>query len=165
MKGIDLLADIFLFIVLLMVTILMSALIWVFTVVYGVEASFGLVNPRTVTMTVLFKPINYESTFISFLECDYVAPSGRVIPMKKILNAVAIQNTTIIWLDGESIDAEATTTTLLNKMSDKPYLLKIVKPEIIIAEHNFQQLQQFQKTNTKLFLLNGNYVDLEFYVG
>lgn len=148
-----------------MVTILMSALIWVFTIIYGVEASFGVVNPRTVTLNVFFKPVNYESAFLAFLESDYISSSGKNIPMKKILNAVVIQNKTDIWLEGEPINAKSASENLLNEMIDKPYLLKIAKPEIKIAESAAALPPNVQKISTNLFLLNGNYVELEFYVG
>jgi hypothetical protein len=158
MKGITLFSDLFVLFMLIVVIILMCSLVWVFTEIYGVEASLGLVSPRTVTLRIFFNPIKYESALSAFLELKYEGMS-----MKKILNVVAIQKNTNIWIDGKSIDATQVSKTFLDQMINKPYLLKIREPEIVIASS--LSALNWQKVSTKLFLLDGKYVDLEFYVG
>ena len=160
MKGITLLSDFFLLIILIIVIIMMSGLLWVIMLIYGVEAQLGFVNPREVTLRVLFNPLKYESVLLTFLELEH-----QGIRMKKILNSVAIQNSLNVWVDGKPIDASEVSEEFLNQLLEgRTYLLKIVKPEIIIAKSTVLS-SSLQKTSTKLFLLNGNFVELEFYVG
>jgi hypothetical protein len=161
MKGIFLLSSLFLFILLIIVVIMMSSLIWIFTEIYGVEARLGLANPREVIIKILFNPARYESALLALLELEY-----QGIPMKKILNAVAIQNNTTIWLPEihDFIDASEISNDFLNQLLEgRSYLLKIREPEIIIA--SFSKSSTLQKVSTKIFLLNGEPVDLELYVG
>ena len=161
MKGIFLLSSLFTFIILIIVIIMMTSLIWIFTEIYVVEESLGLVNPREVEIRILFNPARYESALLSFLELEH-----QGIPMKKILNAVAIQNSAEVWIPKikDSIVVSDISRDFLNDMlNGKPYLLKIREPEIIIGA--FSESSIWQKVSTKAFLLNGEPVDLELYVG
>lgn len=161
MKGI--IAGIFLLIMLIIVVLLISGLIWVFTGIYGVESHLGLAGPREVALNVLFKQTTLESTLLSFLELEY-----QGIPMKKILNAVVIQCKTDVWVENEFINAEEAAKHYFEDpvegmLKSKRYLLKIRNPEIIIAKSE-DLPRSLQKVSTKLFLLNGDDVDLELYV-
>jgi len=158
MKGVTLFSDLFVLFILIVVVILMCGLIWVFTMIYSVEATLGFANPREVTLRIFFNPLKYESVLLSFLELKH-----QEISMKEILTLVAIQNNTNIWVDGKNIDAKAVSEDFLGKMLEKPYLLKTVDPQITIASYSYSS--SWQKISTKLFLLNGEAVDLEFYVG
>ena len=162
MKGISILASLFLVMMLIMVILLVSGLIWVFTEIYGVGAKLGLINPREVTLRIFFKPVEDESVLLSFLECKY-----NGIQMKRILNAVAIQGTTNIWLDNEFIDAKIASEYFLNRVYAEKgygYILKISDPEIIIADSAIPIKKELQTVSTKLFLLDGKNVNLQLLV-
>lgn len=160
MKGIELLSDLFILFMLIIIVILMCGLIWAFTLIYGVESSLGLVNPRQVTLRILFQPLKYESVLLTFLELEH-----QEMPMKKILNVVAIQGTTDIWIDGKTIDAKSVSEGFLTEiLEEKTYLLKTINPEIIIARSSTLS-SSLQKVSTKLFLLDGESINLELYVG
>jgi len=168
MKGITLFSDIILLIIIVVEVVLIVGLIWVLQIVYGVESQIGLTkpfdNPRQISLNVLYKPVKYESILLTFLEID-CKTCAQKIPMKDILNAVAIQGKTDIWLNFETIDATKTSTELLDKMLEtESYLLKIREPELIIAQTD-DLPPQLQKVSTDLHLLNGRSVDLELYVG
>lgn len=157
MKGSTFMGDFFLFIMILVFTVLMGIFIWAVMIIQGVEAQMDIISPRNLELTVLFKPIKYESTLMAFLEAEY-----RGISMKRIINAVAIQETTDIWIDGKFIDVKRISEDFL-KIIEKPYLLKIRYPEIILAEGG-QVEGYIQKVSTNVFLLNGESVDLELYI-
>lgn len=160
MKGIELLSDLFLLFMLIIVIILITSLIWVFTEIKVVTYGLGVVKPREATIRILFNPVRYESALLTFLELKH-----QDIPMKKILNAIAIQNNTKVWMPETSgfIDASAVSKGFLDEiLKGKSYLLKIRDPEIIIAESG--KSSRWQKTSIELFLLNGKPVDLELYV-
>jgi len=168
MKGITLLSDLFLLLILIVEVIIIVGLVWVFEIIYGVESRVGITqpfnNPREVILNVLFKPVKYESALLAFLELDCKSCEQR-ISMKDILNAVAIQGKKDVWLNGESIDAEEVSKELLDELLElKPYLLKTREPQIIIAQSTTLPAQ-LQKVSTNLFLLDGAPIDLELYVG
>jgi hypothetical protein len=161
MKGIFLLSSLFSILILIIVIVLMSSLIWIFTEIYGVEANMGLVNPREVKIRILFNPAKYESVLLSFLELEH-----QGMPMKKILNAVVIQNDAEAWMTEikDFIDVSKISSDFLNQMLDgKPYLLKIREPELIIS--SFSESSIWQKVSTKVFLLDGSDIDVELYIG
>jgi hypothetical protein len=163
MKG-GILAGLFLVLMTIMIVLIVSGLIWVFTEIYGVSAKLGLVNPREVTLRVFFKPLEDDSVMLSLLEHEYVSGSTR-IPMKRILNAVAIQGTTSIWLDNNFIDVKSEVGGILNKVYfDRGYLLKISNPELIIASSQRGVKKDLQTVSTKLFLLDGKTIDLQLLV-
>ncbi len=92
------------------------------------------------------------------------------MPMKKLLNAVAIQNNTTVWMpeangnNGGFINVSIISNNFLDDLLiGKIYLLKIRNPEIIIVESETSSL--WQKISTELFLLDGKPVDLDLYVG
>ncbi len=161
MKGIELLSDLFSVFVLIIIIIIMVSLIWIFTEIKFVAYGTGLVKARDVTIRILFNSVKYDSVLLTFLE---LRPQG--IPMKKILNAAAIQNTTRPWMPETSsfVNAAQMSDDVLNQLLEgKSYLLKIRNPEIVIAQSG--NSYDWQKTSTELFLLNGKPVDLELYVG
>jgi hypothetical protein len=162
MKGIELLSDLFSVFVLIIVIIIMVSLIWIFTEIKVVAYGTGLVKARDVTIRILFNPVRYDSVLLTFLELR-----SQGMPIKKILNAVAIQNTTKPWMPETSsfIDAAQISDYILGNqlLTGKNYLLKIRDPEIILAKSG--NSNDWQKTSTELFLLNGKPVDLELYVG
>jgi len=159
MKGVTLISDLFLLITSLALTVLMISFIWALIVIHGVEGSLGITSPRNVGYKVMFNPINYDTTLLAFLELN-----NNGITMKKLINAVVVQNNTIVWLDGRFIDAKTVSENYLSSFIDRPYLLKTRNPEIDIAESG-TLLGTFQKVSMKLFTLNGEDVDLELYVG
>jgi hypothetical protein len=162
MKGIELLSDLFSVFMLIIIIIIMVGLIWIFTEIKFVAYGTGLVKARDVTIRILFNPVKYDSVLLTFLE---LRPQG--IPMKKILNAAAIQNTTRPWMPETSsfVNAAQISYDILSQqlLTGKSYLLKIRNPEIVIAQSG--NSYDWQKTSTELFLLNGKPVDLELYVG
>ena len=165
MRGIELFSDLFLLFILIIVVIIVTSLVWVFTEIKVVGSALGIINPREATIRILFNPVKYESTLLTFLELRHDG-----IPMKKILNAVAIQNNTTVWLPdanggkGDFIDASVVSKNFLDEIiKSNIYLLKIRDPEIIIVESGSSS--RWQKTSTELFLLDGKPVDLDLYVG
>jgi len=164
MKGITLFSDVFSLFVLIGVIMLASVLLWAFIVVYNVQEKLGFVNPRIVELTLLFNPIKYDMTIISLLEYEY-----NGIPIKKILNAVAIQENTTVWIEGEEIDASIVCENFLSSRIDEPYMLKIIpKQELIIVGQIMPSIPEtplhVQETSTKLFLLDGENVELKLLV-
>jgi hypothetical protein len=163
MKGIEIFSDLFLLFMLIIVVIIMTTLIWILTEIRVVASDVGAVRSRDVDIRILFNPVRYDSALLTLLE---LRDPTWGIPMKKLLNAAAIQNTTNVWLpEAKSfINVSARSKTFLDEiLNGKIYLLKIRDPEIIIAE--FGSSSTLQKTSTELFLLNGKTVDLELYVG
>jgi hypothetical protein len=163
MKGIESLSDLFLLFMLIIVVIIMTTLIWVLTEIRVVASSVGALRARDVDIRILFNPVRYDSALLTLLE---LRDPTWGIPMKKLLNAVAIQNTTNVWLpEAKSfIDVSAISKTFLDEiLNGKVCLLKIRDPEIIIYKSG--TASTLQKTSTELFLLNGKIVDLELYVG
>jgi hypothetical protein len=165
MKGIEMFSDLFLLFMLVIVIIIMTTLIWVLTEVRVVAYGVGAATPKDVNIRILFNPVRYDSALLTFLELR--EPTSG-IPMKKLLNAVAIQNTTNVWLPETKsfIDVSGNSTAFLNEiLNGRIYLLKIRDPEIIIAESGTLSTSTIQKTSIELFLLNGKTADLDFYVG
>jgi len=163
MKGIESLSDLYLLFMLIIVVIIMTSIIWVLTEIRTVASDIGWLHTRDVDIRLLFNPVRYDSALLTFLELR--EPTWK-IPMKKLLNAVAIQNTTNVWLpEAKSfIDVSGNSTAFLDEiLNGKVYLLKIRDPEIIIAESG--TASTLEKTSTELFLLNGKTVDLDLYVG
>ena len=162
MKGVTIISDIFLLIMSLALTILMVGFIYAMIFIHGVEAQLGVASPRSVEYEVLFNPVEYDTTLLAYLEYKYEG-----IPMKKVLNAVAIQRKRIIWIDGKSVNAKIVSEDYFKDLITRPYLLKIREPEIHIAKSGVLPAAPatIQKISTKLFLLNGESVDLELYVG
>ncbi len=160
MKGISIFSDLFTTFMLIIVVIFMCALIWIFTEIYVLGSMFGAIQPREATVRVLYSPVKYESALLTFLELRH-----QGIKMKKILNAVAIQNTTDVWIPeiGDFVDSSQVSEDFLDQIFvGDIYLLKIRDPEIIICSSG--KSNYWQKTSTELFLLNGKPIDLELYV-
>lgn len=167
MKGITLLSDMFLLLTLMALIIMMAALVWGIILIHGVMGQLGFSSPRNVEFTVLLNPVKYDVTLSAFLESEY-----KGILVKKIINAAVIQEkVTDIWVDGKFIDMQTVSDEFFSKtldedgngIIDNPYLLKTRKPELILGE--FETLtSNLQKASTKVFLLNGESVDLDFYV-
>jgi hypothetical protein len=127
----------------------------------------GTARPRDVNIRILFNPVRYDSALLTFLE---LRDPTYGISMKKLLNLVAIQNNSRVWVpeinggSGGFVDVSVASKNILDEiLNGKIYLLKIRDPEIIIAESGTSST--FQKTSIELFLLNGKTADLEFYVG
>jgi len=163
MKGIEIFSDLFLLFMLIIVVIIMTTLIWILTEIRVVASGVGILNSKEVDIKILFNPVRYDSALLTFLE---LREPTYGIPMKRLLNAVAIQNTTIVWLPeaGSFIRVSPLSKTFLDEiLRGKVYLLKIRDPEIIISQYGSSST--LQKTSTELFLLNGKTVDLELYVG
>jgi hypothetical protein len=160
MKGVSLLSDMFLMFALAAIVILMVTFIYYLWLARGVESALGMTGPQKIAITLFFKPVKYDSAFLSFLELN---TTDDGIPMKVLLEQAAIQNSTKVWINGETIDVSAKVNELLPKMINSTYILKITEPEIVIAEKGSSK--SFEKTTVKLFLLDGKYRDLELYVG
>lgn len=158
MKGFTLLSDIFMLFTLIGVSVLMVTFVYVIWLTHGTLSKLGITGPQQIALTLFYKPVQYDSTLMSFLEL-----TNSSIPMKDLLEQVAIQNSTYIWLNGESIDVSSVSNRFMKEILNRPYILKIVKPEITIASNGFSK--SYEKISTKLFLLDGKYVSLEFYVG
>jgi len=167
MRGIALLSDLFLLLTLMALVILMSALIWGIILIHGVLGIFGVNSPRNVEFTVLLNPVKYDTTLSSFLDYHY-----QGIPVKKIINAAAIQNkATDIWVDGKSIDMQTVSNEFFSRTLDSnkdgtidnPYLLKTREPELILGSYK-SLTSNIQKVSTKVFVMDGGSVDIDFYV-
>ncbi|MEM3609831.1 MAG: hypothetical protein QW076_02910 [Candidatus Anstonellales archaeon] len=166
MKATSMVADLFMIIALLAVTILMTLFIWALIEIYEVEKYLGVVTPRKAEFDIFITPITYDTQFSAFLEFE---KDG--IPIKKLLEVAVIQNSTTVWLNGKFIDVSAATLEFLYPMLKKDYLLKIVFPysELIVSSFgNLKSIEEkplpVQKVSTKLFLLNGEVVDLQLLV-
>ena len=112
MKGFQLFADVFSIFVLLGVIMLSMLILWAFIVLYNIELNLGIANTRTVELTLFFNPMKYDTTLMSLLEYEYDG-----IPIRKILNAVAIQENSIIWLDDKLIDTGSVCQGFLSSKS------------------------------------------------
>jgi hypothetical protein len=167
MKGMTLLSDIFLLLMLIGLIIIMSSLVWAIILIHGVMGQLGLSSPRNVEFTVLLNPIRYDTTLLAFLESNY-----QGIPVKEIINAAVIQKKTIdIWVEGKFIDMQTVSNDFFSKALDankdgtidSPYLLKIRDPEMILGQYG-SLTSNLQRVSTKVFLLDGKSVDLYLYV-
>jgi hypothetical protein len=161
MKGVELFSDIFLLFVLMAATVLIVAFVYYAWLAYGIESALGLVNPRKIEMRILYYPVKYDSTLLTFLE---LTDTNSGLQMKKLLIAAAIQSNTDIWIEGNSIDVSRVSERFLDDMITGSYVLKTSDPEMIIAEDG-KVSTTLQKVSTKLFDLDGYPVDLELYVG
>lgn len=165
MKGFQLFADVFSIFVLLGVIMLSMLILWAFIVLYNIELNLGIANTRTVELTLFFNPMKYDTTLMSLLEYEYDG-----IPIRKILNAVAIQENSIIWLDDKLIDTGSVCQGFLSSRIDEPYILKIVfgEKEILIVNNEMPLVPhtplRFQESSTKLFSLDGTDVELKLLV-
>ena len=163
MKGVSLLSDIFLLLALISVTIIMTMFLWYLIIIYEfVLTPTGVSTPKEITIRLLSSPAGYFSTMMSLLELNY-----NGVPIKKIVNAVAIQGKTDIWLDGQNIDA-SNIKDILTPLINKEYLLKISPQEIYIAQNGdfetYNTPLSLQKVSTQLFLLDGEAVELQLLV-
>jgi len=164
MKGITLISDIFLVICLLALTVIMSLFIWALIMMFQVESKFvpgGMPTTRNVELKLFLKPINYDALMTAFLEYEHEG-----IKIKKILNAVAIQGKTDIWLEGKFINAKLVSENFLTPQINKDYLLRI--GDLTVAKYG-----QFasgnlplgiQKVSTFLFILNGKEIYMQLFV-
>lgn len=166
MKGVTLISDIFLLISLLAITVIMSLFIWALIYTFQVESKLspgGMLTTRNVELKLFYRPVNYDALMSAFLEYGY-----QGIPMKKILNAVAIQGkTTDVWLDGVLIsDVKNVCESFLTPQINKYYLLKI--GDVIVANYgtltSSDTPTEIQKVSTYLFLLNGEKTYLQLFV-
>jgi len=165
MKGITLLSDLFLLLTLIALTVIMTLFLWYLIMFFEfVIEPVGADSPREVTLRLFIKPVKYDSVMLAFLELEHDG-----IPMKKIINAVAIQDKTDIWIEGKFIDGKAVSEGFLSQMINKNYLLKISPQDIHVAEFGSLTSTEeiplgIQKVSTELFLLNGEAVDLQLFV-
>jgi len=171
MKGFTLFADIFSVFVLIGIIMLVSILLWTFILIYDVESKLGFANVRPVELTMFFNPIKYDTTLMSLLEYN-----SNGIPIRKILNAVAIQEKkTDVWIDNQEITdvgviCEDFLSNPLDPKIKDPYILKITLPskEIEIVNKGIPSLSgtttHLQEVTTKLFLLDGRDAELKLLV-
>ncbi len=140
---------------------IMITIIWAMMQVRGIDAFLGIYAPRNVELKIHSNPTKYDAMILTFLEYEHEG-----IPMKKILNAVAIQDNTNIWIDDKWIDVKLVSEEFLGREIDRPYLLKIRDPELEIASSGDEiVVMGIQKVSQKVFLLDGEGVDLELYIG
>src|SRR3990172_11385899 len=136
MKGFSLFSDIFMLFALLGIVVLTATLIYYMSLIYSVESSLGLTGPRKVALTLFFQPVSCDSVLMSMMEITHQTPSGNSIPIKKILNAVAIQNSRNVWIDGESLDARSIAEQFFDQtLTPNRIILKTVNPEVVIYEN------------------------------
>ena len=165
MKGISLFADFVSLIILLAIIMFMTILVWSFIILQTVEERFGVTTPRTVELTLFYLPMKYDTALLAFLEYNYDG-----VPMKKIIEAAAIQESTNVWIEGKNIDLETASGNFLLSKIENPFLLKIVLPnkEIIIIDNKIKspitKPTSLQESSTKLFLLNGEIGELKLLV-
>jgi len=165
MKGIALFADLLSLLMLLAIIMFMTILVWSFIIIHQVEANFGIASPRVVELTLFYYPLKYDTTMLALLEYNY-----NGIPMKKIFEVAAIQESSKVWIEGQEIDVAQISKSFLSSRIDKTYLLKIVLPtkEIEIIENSIpyssSKPTSIQETSTKLFLLDGEVADLKLLV-
>ena len=120
----------------------------------------GMPTTRTVEMSLVYRPIDYDAIMSAFLENE-----KNGIKMKKIMNAVAIQENTTVWLEGDWINAEQVSETLLGQQINRDYMLKI--DDIIVVRRGLLSSKMplgIQKTYTTVFLLNGEEAYLQLFV-
>jgi hypothetical protein len=165
MKGVTLFADVISVLVLLAVIMISVLIIWWLILIRNVEVWAGAASPRMVDLTVYYLPAKYDAILMTFLESQ-----SNGVSMKRALEAAAIQESKMVWLDGQNVDVGDAATTFLSSIG-KPYILKIVLPnkEVLIANNEeiksaASRPTELQQTSEKLFLLNGEVVDLELLV-
>jgi hypothetical protein len=137
----------------------MTMLIWALIYAHEIESKF-IKTTRDVELKLFFKPVKYDSLVLAFLEYEYDG-----IQMKKILNAVAIQSKTNIWLEGKEINVKLISENFLTPQINKPYLLKV--GDLDVADSGTfpsTGVLSLQKVSTVLFSLNGEKVPLQLFV-
>jgi hypothetical protein len=165
MKGIALFADILSLLILLAIIMFMTILVWSFIILHQVEVNLGVATPRTVELTLFYLPVKYDTMMLAFLENTY-----NGIPIKRIIEAAAIQENTDVWIEGNDINLTTVSKNYLSARIDKPFILKIVLPdkEIKIIENEIKSSvskpTSIQESTVKLFLLNGEIADLKLLV-
>jgi hypothetical protein len=120
-------------------------------------------------LTIFSNPVKYDATLSALLESSYDG-----IQVKKILEAVAIQENTSVWVDdgtsNKLVDANLACKNFLSPVINEPYVLKVVlsTKEIMVVENTIPSMPNmpthFQETSTKLFLLNGDDAELKLLV-
>ncbi len=169
MRGFSIYGDLFSIFVLIATIMIVSLLVWSFIII---QESFSLLQmdtPRRVELTMFTYPIKYDSMMLAFLEYEYDG-----IPIKRALNAVAIQGNPVVWLEGKWIDTTAAAEEYF--MIDPPkiskaFLLRIQSLDMeikVFEEGDFLvssiEPLRFQKTSIDMFSLNGELVYLELFV-
>jgi hypothetical protein len=164
MKGITLIGDLFLLIGLLSITVIMTLFINVLIVTFQVENRLlpgGMPTTRSVELKLLIKPVNYDTTLSAFLENEYEG-----IKIKKILNAVAIQGKTTVWLEGKTIDAATISKNILTSQIKRNFLLKV--GDITVTSYgqlsSTDSVLGVQKISTYTFSLNGETINVQLLV-
>ena len=163
MKGVSLVQDIFLIIFLVSLIVILTIFVWVLIITFQAENMLipgGMPTTRTVEMSLVYRPIDYDAIMSAFLENE-----KNGIKMKKIMNAVAIQENTTVWLEGDWINAEQVSETLLSQQINRDYMLKI--DDIIVVRRGLLSSKMplgIQKTYTTVFLLNGEEAYLQLFV-
>lgn len=159
-------ADMFSIFVLIATIILMTLLVWGFIIIYEIESFGDFANPRTVELTMFTYPVKYDSMMLSFLEYEYES-----IPMREILNAVAIQESKDVWIKGKWIDVSIPTEDFFDPKIDKPFILRMQAgdKEVNILWSDVIPTSEttplnIQKTSIDLFTLNGEVAYLELLV-
>lgn len=164
MKGVSILQDMFLLIFLIAIIVILTLFVWVLIITFQAESRLapgGLPTTRNVEMTLIYRPIDYDAIMSAFLENEY---SG--IKIKRLLNAVAIQEDTTVWLDGKMVDVKQVSENILNQQIKRDYILKV--DDFIVASRGMlstgKMPMEIQKTYTIMFLLNGEESYLQLFV-
>ncbi len=156
MKGIELFSDIFMLLVLMGVSTVMTII-----VLYS-NTFFSDVHKTEINIATLYSPVKHSSYPLAFLE---MTDEKTKIPMKRILTYVALeQSTTDVYIDGYVINAKETIENALSKQISEPYLLRLSSSgkEMLLVKS--KELQKPEKLSAKIFLPSSQ-ADLEFYVG
>jgi hypothetical protein len=165
MRGVTLFADVVSVLVLLAIIMLSTLLVWGLILLQNASTAIGIISPRTVELTIFHLPTKYDTTLLALLEYKV-----QGIAMKRLLEAAAIQESKVVWLEGKTINVETESRNFLAASITNPYLLKIVLPnkELVIVDNeilsSLSRPTSIQETGAKLFLLNGKVVDLKLLV-
>ena len=157
MKGVSIFSDIFWVMALLGTIIFVVTFIYYAWLAYGITSRLGQAGPREINLQLFIRPVEYNSALSALLETHH-----QGVPIKTILNAVATQKKKEIYIYDKKIDAEK--AVLENLIIDRPYLLKTVNPEVVIAQTGDLR-GGLVKITTQLFAIDGTQTKLEFYVG
>ena len=141
----------------LVIGVFMLSLVWISLQAFN---SVGSINNRIVNLQILYDPAEYGVATIVFLELHY-----QGIPMKKIINAVAVQGSRQVYVEGKIIDSKIASENLLkNIIPAKNVFLKISNPEIIITGSP-DRLENLQKISVPINTFDKETAHLELYVG
>jgi hypothetical protein len=126
LKGATLIGELIAFLFLIVLGYFMGGLI-IYT--HGLSTTLGLHINYNLTIEPTSIPIKHEVALLSFLESTH-AVSGEEIPMKKLIVASLVQNSSNVYINGHFIHVDTAAQDILDAWStDKGFLLRIRKSD------------------------------------